>query len=176
MHDFFSLPQIVGYIALVIYITGYSFKNDNTLKIIFSLSNAVWIVHYHLIGVDTPAMTTFLCLCRNLLSINAETFSLRRKQLTSGGICALLIAAGIVSWSGLLSLVPVLSAIVSTNAMLYKSGMAFRKILIGLDAVWLVYAAIIGSVGGVIYGIFALIVNTMTILRIKDEPPAGPAM
>lgn len=167
--DLFSYPQVIGYIALVIYVGAYCFKRDNTLKILFSVSNIFWIAHYYLIGAETAALTTALITLRNILALNAEDFSRRRKIITAGIFTGLLLTAGIVTWNGPVSIIPVATTIAVTFAMLYLKGIRLRQLLLAVDSAWLLHAVIVLSIPGAIYAISAIVMNLITILKMKKS-------
>lgn len=165
MTEFFSIPQIIGYIALVIYVAGYAFKDDNKLKIIFSVSNFFWVVHYYLINAQTAALTTALVTVRNLLSLNSQNFSLKRKNITA----CVLAAAGMITWAGWISLVLVMTTIIVTFAMIYLKDIRLRQVFFLVDLGWLAHSIVVISFGGFVYAVMALIVNAITILRLARE-------
>lgn len=170
--DFYALPQIIGYIALIIYVSGYAFKDDNKLKVIFSVSNIFWIIHYYLINAQTAAVTTALITMRNLLSLNADGFSRRRKLLTAWVFTLLLVVAGVVTWNGWISLVPVCACVAATFAMIYLNALRLRQVLLLIDLTWLVHACVVVSFGGFVYALSAMAVNAVTLYRLRETDAA----
>ena len=176
IQEMLSLPQLIGYAALVIYVAGYRFRNDNTLKIVFSVSNVFWIVHYYMIHAQTAALTTAIVTVRNVLSLNAETFSIKRRMITAWIFTVVLLAAGVVTWVGWISVIPVSTTIAATHAMLYMRGVSLRKVFFVIDAAWLVHAVVVLSFGGFVYAFCALIVNAHTIFKMSKDPVVGPTI
>lgn len=173
MGDIFSWPQVVGYIALVTYVLAYTFRTDNGIKIGFSVSNIFWIVHYYFINAQTAALTTAIITIRNLLSLNAETIPAKRKMLIAAGVSVLLIIAGLATWAGPVSIIPVVATIAATYGFLYVHGMRLRKFFLLLDAAWLLHAVLVSSIGGLIYATGALLVNGYMIVKITRENAAN---
>jgi len=167
--DPFSLAQIIGYVALVTYIAAYAIKNENRLKLAFSVSNIFWVAHYAMIGAQTAAVTTVLVTLRNLLSLNSEDFTPRRKAVTASIFSLLIVLSGILTWDGWISLIPVGSTIGITYAMLYLKGLPLRRVFLVSDASWLIHALVVGSGGGVIYAVGSLGMNALTMTGMAKD-------
>ena len=167
--DALTLPQIIGYIALLTYWSGYAVKDDNKLKIIFSLSNLFWIAHYWMIGAHTAAVTTIIVTARNMLSLNAQKFSGRRRLVTVLIFSLLLVVATLFTWDGWPSVLALAGTLGFTYAGLYLHGIRLRAACMAADIIWLVHAILVGSQSGLIYAVGALIVNAVTMVRMRQD-------
>ena len=173
--NLFTPAQLVGYVAVITYVLGYLVRSDDKLKLIFSASNVLWIIHYLWIGARTAALTTVIITARNLLSLNSENFSKRKKIWLSGFFSVLLIVAGIVTWSGFVSIIPVCACIAVSFGMIYLHGLNLRVLLLMLDAAWFYHGLLVGSLGGMAYGAIAVSVNAGAMVYLfsfsKPEAP-----
>lgn len=163
IEGFFSFAQIVGYVALVTYVAAYAIKNDNTLKLAFSASNILWVVHYYLIGAQTAALTTAILVVRNLFSLNSPDFSFEKKRLLLIVFSVFLMAAGMLTWAGWISIIPVATCIAVTYGVFFLSGLKLRTVFLICDVAWLVHGIVVVSYGGIAYAIGALVMNAITM-------------
>ena len=161
----FTPVQLLGYLALVTYVSGYLVKSDNRLKLIFSGSNLLWIAHYVWIGARTAALTTAIITVRNLFALNSQDFSRRRKLWLATLFSALLTVAGAVTWAGFVSVIPVSTCIIVSFAMIYLNGVRLRLVLLVVDAAWFWHGALVHSFGGMLYGVSAVAVNGGNLVR-----------
>ncbi|PZQ46923.1 MAG: hypothetical protein DI551_04330 [Micavibrio aeruginosavorus] len=174
MQEYLSVAQISGYIALVIYIAAYAFKSDNVMKVTFSISNVLWVVHYYLIGAHTAALTTLIITLRNVLSLNSDNLPEHKKKVMAAIFAVILLIAGIITWAGLVSIIPVSATIAATYMMFYLKGVKLRQAFWVLDAGWLLHAILVGSVSGGIYAVGSLLVNGYTIVKMmREEKDSG---
>jgi len=163
LEGLFSLAQIAGYVALVTYVAAYAIRDDNKLKIAFSASNVLWVVHYYLIGAQTAAVTTAIIILRNLFSLNSPDFSFKKKCLLLLIFSVLLIAAGIFTWAGWISVIPVFCCIAITYGVFFLSGLQLRTVFLVCDMAWLAHGIVVVSYGGIVYALGAVIVNAFTM-------------
>jgi hypothetical protein len=167
--EFFSFAQIVGYVALVTYVLAYLIRDDKKLKLAFSGSNVFWVLHYYLINAHTAALTTAIIIVRNLLSLNSKEMPENKKRIFVCVFSVLLIVAGIVTWAGPVSIIPVATTILITYSMFYLHGITLRKVFFAVDMAWLLHAVIVASVGGFVYAIGSLAFNAYTTFKMIKE-------
>lgn len=55
--NFFSLPQILGYIAYTISLTAAMQKNDKRLFLLFAVSSLIFSVHHFMLGNVSAALS-----------------------------------------------------------------------------------------------------------------------
>ena len=160
----FTFPQIVGYIALAASILSYTVKDDNRMKLSFTGANLIWIAHYILIGTFTSGVATAIVTFRNVISLNSPRFSKSRKLLSLLLIEGMLVASCIHMWSTWQQATPFIPTMLGTWAIFYLHGVRLRQAFFICDIFWLLNGVVVGSVGGVIYAVGSLGMNTITML------------
>lgn len=170
MHnDPLSWAQLIGYAALIIYVGAYLCRDDNRLKIAFSISNLFWIVHYYLIAAHTAALTTLIVTIRNMLSLNAQDMPDDKKKIMAGVFTLILLGAGLVTWAGWVSVIPVAACVIATYAVFYLKDINLRLVFFSIDAGWMAHAIAVGSYSGLVYAVGAMAVNAYTIWKMKEQ-------
>ncbi|WP_028023245.1 YgjV family protein [Enterovibrio calviensis] len=164
MNEIFSLPQILGYFALLTAIIGMVQTNDIKLKAWMTFGYALLASHYLMLNSVVTACTLIVGVVRNLVSIRYSSLWV---ALIFAAIYSIV---GISVMSKSVDLLPVIGAVINTMAIVTLKGIKMRLVLIFSCFFGISNAVIIGSIGGIAIESMLLFLGVMTIYRmIKSE-------
>lgn len=161
---YFSVTQVLGYIAVIFAIIGTLQKDDKDLIIFASVCYIFMFLHFVMIGSLVTAMTIAIGLVRNIVS-------LKTKSINAAYFFALLYAvAGLYFMQQPIDLLPTVGAILNTFVIILLSRIKLRlsMILISLTC-GIPNAIIIGSIGGFMIEFVLSSLSLVTIYRLYKE-------
>jgi len=176
MNSALSLPQCVGYVALVLGVTSFLQKSDRRLKIISIGQCIAYAAHFYLMHDLAPAAGNIVSIARNLISL--RTKSVIAAWILSGVVIIL----GYFTIKSPAGLLPIVATVIAIWGMLRFDGVRFRLTMLFCTGMWLANNIICHSIGGMILESFVGAANTFTICRLVADartaasaPPAGIA-
>ena len=140
------LIRLIGFAALILCIIPFQFKRHKNIVRCKMFSEILFAVQYFLIGPEayTGAWLDLLSGGRNFLFYKL----VEKKKSTLPVIVvfsALMIALGIYSWSGWLSLLPIFAKVISTVSYGMKNERLLRYITLPSCILWVIYNISVGS-------------------------------
>lgn len=143
------MAQLLGIIAFCLAI--WSFQQNEHKKIVFLqlLANLCFTVHFYLIGAHTGALLNLIGFARSIV------FVCKDKKWASSNLwlvffSLLCVAAGIYTWQGLLSVLPMLAMILTTIAFGINNPKLTRLFSFPSSPLWLIYNFFNQSYGGML--------------------------
>lgn len=161
--DFFSVPQLLGYVAYAVSLTGALQKNDKKLFLLFSVSNALFSAHHFLLGNFSAALSKIIIGVRMYLNIHIKG------ALIAYPFAFITLIAGYFSYKTPYSLLPVAAVVLATFVAAYSGGVKLRICFIVCCCLWLIHDIAGRSVGGVIEDITSISVYSFTLWRMKKD-------
>lgn len=161
----FILIQGLGIIGAGIYFLSYQFKDNKKLFRVQMFAFICYALHFIFLGAITGAVCNLICLLRSyfLSSKNEKLHSKWACVL----ICVLLTLNCIITWSGTVSLLPVVANAAVTIGGYLNSEKKLRLIMIFFNApIWITYDFLVGSYAGVIDETVTLIAVLVSIYRL----------
>lgn len=168
--DWFSFPQIVGYIAYVSSFYACAQKDDNRLFKYFGCSWLLFGLHHFLMGNDAAAVSAVL------IGIRMFTSIYWKGAVIAYPFSVLALVMGYFTYASPLSLLPLGAVIVATFGAAYFSGVSLRLIFISTNVLWFVHNAAVGSIGAMAFDITIAVSHGLTAWRIhldrkKEKAP-----
>ncbi len=158
------LVQLVGLIAVAICIYAYTRQHDQNLKTGLAASKFMMAAHFMLMDLVVPAASCLLAGVRFQVSV----WYARRWMMY-----ALLVAAaalGVMVVSTPLDLLPIAAISIATIAAFACSGLQLRLMLIITAALWAIYSAMHGSIGGVLVELLGITVCLIGMKQLAGTP------
>ncbi len=166
------IAQVIGFLALAL--SAFSFQQNTQRRIMIwqSLSCALFIVHFLLLGAYTGALLNLVAMVRSIVYSqrgNKWADSLAWLFVFWGAIAL----SGVFSWKGPLSLLPLAAMMLTTLSMRIKIPKYIRLLTLPSAPLWLVYNVVNKSIAGVFTEIFALVSILVAMIRldILKRPP-----
>ncbi len=163
----FSAAQLVGYLAYLITVIAFWQKRDQRLLLLNAAGATCFTIHYILLGATVGAATEILVALRSAASAYPSTD--RQKHLFAALFTVGFVAIGVYFYKAWYDVVSVVTCILATFSMIYLRGLQLRYGMLVVLSCWLVYNFCAGSVGGCLTAITLIVVQLVTIMRMKKQ-------
>lgn len=164
------LIQLIGFAGLATSIAAFQFKKHRSIVLCKMASELIFALQYILLGAWTAAVLDGISVIRNTLYTN---FVKRGRSTTPiiVGFCLFVIATGIVTFDGWLSLLPIAAKLLTTISYGMKKEKLLRFITLPSCIMWTIYNLQVGSLGGALGDTLTLISLLIGIYKydIKKE-------
>ena len=169
--DFFQttigqiIIQAIGIAAMSLTILCYQLKKRNHILMMQYSGNALWCVHYFLLGTYTALALNFIAVFRGIV------YSIDKKWARSNiwvvVFCSFTIAFGIITYENWYSLLPTLGTTIATVALRFKNENNIRKGYLAAQPPWLAYNILVGSIPGALTTSFTIVSVFVSLIRYK---------
>ncbi len=161
--------QGIGIIGTILYFLSFQCKSNRNLFRVQFLSYVCYTSHLILLGAITGGLSYVINTLRSFCLSSENTF-LKSKHMCII-LCTLQICVLIFTWSGFISLLPVIANIATTIGGYTHNGIKIRFAGIFINSpLWIIYDIYVGSVAGLIDEIASETSMILSIYRfgIKD--------
>ncbi len=160
----YILVQAIGLAGTALFFVSFQCRKNRNLFRVQLLSYLFYTGHLLLLGAATGAVSYLINAFRSLCLGSRWAFA--RKRAMGAVICLMQVAALLLTWSGWISLLPVLANIAATIGGYTHNP---RKIRIAGMAVnsplWIIYDVIVGSWAGVLDEVISEASMILSIVR-----------
>ncbi len=156
-----SPAQLLGYLALVLGVSGFLQRDDRRLKLLVSAECFVYVAHFALLGNPPAASSALVSGARTLLSVRFRSAWLAAATVAVNVALALAVSTHGRGW------IPVVGSSVGGIAVFTLHGIPLRLVLLTSTAAWLTNNVLSGSVGGTILESIIATASISTILRMS---------
>lgn len=153
----YILSQIAAFIALIITLISYHLKHKKKIFKIMCLSNIFNIIHYLCLGAYSGCITKIIALARNLFIVKKENNKKLDKLIYLILFIGVYIISGILTYSNLYSLLPLISATIFMIVTWNGKELQIKRIAFYCYFLWLLYNILIFSIVGIIANTISLI-------------------
>lgn len=145
----YLLIQAVGLVGTALYFLSYQCRSNRKLFRVQFLSYLCYTIHLLLLGAVTGGISYVLNTLRSFCLGSKWTFA---KSRTMGAIiCLLQFVTLVFTWSGWISLLPVIANIASTIGGYTHNGRKIRIAGMFVNSpLWIIYDIIVGSWAGIL--------------------------
>lgn len=144
------ITAALGYIAFIVGILTFQSNKQKHIVLLKAFTDICFGIQYILLGAYTGAATDLVGCVRNL--IFAKEFKRKRTQyIITAFFVVIMIIIGIVTWNGYLSLLAIAGKLCTTVSFSIKNTKFLRLFTIPSSLMWIIYNAVTGSAGGVLY-------------------------
>jgi Bacterial inner membrane protein len=159
------LLLIFGALGIACIIAIFQFNKRQTILRIQLLSGIFWVLHYIFLGAYTGATMNFLSVVRNYL------FEHYRKSMYAFWfMLAAYTIAVMVTWHGVISLLPYTAMMIATIALWQKNPRTIRFMYLAVPLFWFTYNTIIHSYPGMIGDTITFVSLVTGIWRFDIKP------
>lgn len=160
--------EIIGYLALVLNLVALLMPNRKKLLGVQIAASVMFVGHYSVLGALSGALQESLKILRNAAFINAAKLDLSNQKIfIIISVIALLLL--VPSWSGWISVLPVVATLSGTYARSQKN--LEKLLLLGLvsTCLLLLYAILINSIPAILSYAIQLVVTSVALLRAESR-------
>ncbi len=146
MHDYFI--QGIGFLGLTCFIVSYQLKTNRLLFFCQMVGCILFCVQMCLLGAFTGAMGLIVNILRNLLLLQRSRWTWVNQKYTLAAILLLLTFTTAYTWTGWISLLPLLSVGITTIGYWTDNALKIRISQLFGSPCTLLYDLLIHSWGG----------------------------
>jgi inner membrane protein len=168
MHPF-SPAQVVGYVALVLGVSGFLQRDDRRLKLLVACECFVYVVHFTLLGRPPAASSALVSGVRTLLSVRFRSAWLAAASVAVNVGLAVALSTRGAGW------IPVVGSSLGAIAVFTMRGVPMRLVLLASTSLWLANNVLSRSLGGTVLESLIAATSISTILRmtLAERAAAG---
>ena len=159
---------IIGYVAICVSVMIYQQKNRTRLLIFKASSDAIWIIHYLLLGAYTGAAITGIALARGLVFLRCERRSKLGKILLVCFLC-ISITSSILTWGSFYSLFALLASQMAIISFWIGEPRLSRIMAFPISTSMLIYGVSAGSVAALINESLAMVSAAVGIIKNRQK-------
>ena len=166
MHD--VIAQALGIVAVVLGFFCFQMRTQKSLLIVQTATVGVFCVHYLMIGATSGMVLNLIGIARNLAYYRADRNPLFRRWAP---VCFAVImgVGGLLSWQGPVSAFMVSGVVIHTLCLSFTDPQRIRKGVLISSPLFLIYNALMFSIGGMVYESAAIISSIIGIIRYKER-------
>ncbi len=142
------VTQSMGFVGLFFMVISYQFKTRRMILVCKMLGSFAFAVHFALLGSYTGAALNTIGIVGAVLFQYFDNTN--RPLWPPVSMAALFVLAGILTWQGWISVLPIAGMLVGTLARWQRNPQRLRVFSLFAPPLWLTYNVLSGSIAGVI--------------------------
>ncbi len=169
----FVFSQIIGFVAMGLYLLSYQLKKRRQIVWVTCISNALYVFQYILLGAFSGAIMDFLSTVFSFLAAkkNDAPFKKYTKWLVALSITVITVVGLISAFvqKDLLELLPIAGAIFQTGGLWCENEQTIRKFGLCSAPFWLVYNFMSQAYGPTLGSVFAIVSIIVAMVRYRKK-------
>ena len=133
------VANLITLIAVVFVFVTYQFKDYKKLLLFNTISNTVYIIQYIILGALAGALMNSTMIIRNIISYICDKKNKKVSKLVIVLFWAIIVGIQIISWDGLISIIPCVAIGLTTTSIFVGNDRWIRYLDIFACAVFLYY-------------------------------------
>lgn len=163
----YILAQIIGFIAFFVSLIAYHRKDKKTILINMIIANIINLVHYLLLGAYSGCITKLLAIFRDCFIIFKKNCNNFLNYFYLIFFIILYIIASIFTFNGILSILPLLAALIYTIFIWNGNELRLKKIAFICYFIWLIYNIFVMSISGIVSNVISIVSTLIAIKNVK---------
>lgn len=156
--------QIIGFVGTLLFFACFQCKNSKNLFRVQLLSYLFYTTHLLLLGAITGGVSYMINTVRSFCLSSKWAFM--RSRAMCGILCAMHLLALVFTWSGWISILPVVANIAATIGGYTHNGQKIRIAGMFINSpLWIIYDIIVGSWAGILDEVVTEFSMIVSILR-----------
>lgn len=151
------VAQSIGVAAMILAYFIYTAKERRTLIALKFISDAMWAVHYFMLGAVSGGLLNIINMGRETVFQLKSTKTWAKSRIWVLVFIAVNLTSTILSWQGPQSLLPAIGASISVIGLWCADPMHIRMFSFPGISMWLIYSIITGTISGMICNVITLI-------------------
>ena len=134
------LAQVVGVIAVFLFLLSYQQKNRKNIIIMNALSRILYIVQYIMLGAFSGAALDVLGTVSSVAAEKKDTFFIKKhKRLVIAILNLLIVGVGLLLYENVFSILPIFGVLFHTGAFWLDNEKTVRRLSLIGSPFWLAY-------------------------------------
>ena len=161
------LAQILALFAILFWVISILLKNKKNILLMQVIANGIYGIEYLLLGAFSAASMNFLSFLRLLVYYFYALLNIKMPKWILFVFIALVLLFGIITYDGLISLLPIIITVLYTYVFWQNNLNVARIIYIVAAIIWIYYNYEVGAYVGIIGNILEIITGLISLIKYR---------
>lgn len=161
------LAQVLASLAILFWVISILLKNKKNILLMQVIANGIYGIEYLLLGAFSAASMNFLSFLRLLVYYFYALLNIKMPKWILFVFIALVLLFGIITYDGLISLLPIIITVLYTYAFWQNNLNVARIIYIVAAIIWIYYNYEVGAYVGIIGNILEIITGLISLIKYR---------
>ena len=161
------LAQVLALFAILFWVISILLKNKKNILLMQVIANGIYGIEYLLLGAFSAASMNFLSFLRLLVYYFYALLNIKMPKWILFVFITLVLLFGIITYDGLISLLPIIITVLYTHAFWQNNLNVARIIYIVAAIIWIYYNYEVGAYVGIIGNILEIITGLISLIKYR---------
>lgn len=161
------LAQVLASLAILFWVISILLKNKKNILLMQVIANGIYGIEYLLLGAFSAASMNFLSFLRLLVYYFYALLNIKMPKWILFVFITLVLLFGIITYDGLISLLPIIITVLYTYAFWQNNLNVARIIYIVAAIIWIYYNYEVGAYVGIIGNILEIITGLISLIKYR---------
>ena len=161
------LAQILALFAILFWVISILLKNKKNILLMQVIANGIYGIEYLLLGAFSAASMNFLSFLRLLVYYFYALLNIKMPKWILFVFIALVLLFGIITYDGLISLLPIIITVLYTYAFWQNNLNVARIIYIVAAIIWIYYNYEVGAYVGIIGNALEITTGLISLIKYR---------
>lgn len=161
------LAQVLALFAILFWVISILLKNKKNILLMQVIANGIYGIEYLLLGAFSAAGMNFLSFLRLLVYYFYALLNIKMPKWILFVFIALVLLFGIITYDGLISLLPIIITALYTYAFWQNNLNVARIIYIVAAIIWIYYNYEVGAYVGIIGNILEITTGLISLTKYR---------
>lgn len=161
------LAQILALFAILFWVISILLKNKKNILLMQVIANGIYGIEYLLLGAFSAASMNFLSFLRLLVYYFYALLNIKMPKWILFVFITLVLLLGIITYDGLISLLPIIITVLYTYAFWQNNLNVARIIYIVAAIIWIYYNYEVGAYVGIIGNALEIITGLISLIKYR---------
>lgn len=161
------LAQVLASLAILFWVISILLKNKKNILLMQVIANGIYGIEYLLLGAFSAASMNFLSFLRLLVYYFYALLNIKMPKWILFVFITLVLLFGIITYDGLISLLPIIITVLYTYAFWQNNLNVARIIYIVAAIIWIYYNYEVGAYVGIIGNVLEIITGLISLIKYR---------
>lgn len=161
------LAQVLASFAILFWVISILLKNKKNILLMQVIANGIYGIEYLLLGAFSAASMNFLSFLRLLVYYFYTSLNIKMPKWILFVFIALVLLFGIITYDGLISLLPIIITVLYTYAFWQNNLNVARIIYIVAAIIWIYYNYEVGAYVGIIGNALEITTGLISLIKYR---------
>lgn len=161
------LAQVLALFAILFWVISILLKNKKNILLMQVIANGIYGIEYLLLGAFSAASMNFLSFLRLLVYYFYTSLNIKMPKWILFVFIALALLFGIITYDGLISLLPIIITVLYTYAFWQNNLNVARIIYIVAAIIWIYYNYEVGAYVGIIGNALEITTGLISLIKYR---------
>ncbi len=161
------LAQVLALFAILFWVISILLKNKKNILLMQVIANGIYGIEYLLLGAFSAASMNFLSFLRLLVYYFYTSLNIKMPKWILFVFIALVLLFGIITYDGLISLLPIIITVLYTYAFWQNNLNVARIIYIVAAIIWIYYNYEVGAYVGIIGNALEITTGLISLIKYR---------